>query len=62
MNYDKKFPVNERGSIIRTAKRLTIQDGIEKYSISVSGGRPAEIKDDVYDKLAELNSFIASLF
>jgi hypothetical protein len=60
-NYEKKFPVNERGMISRTKKKLIIQDGEKKYLISVSGGSPGEIKDEFDNKLGVFYSFIASL-
>ncbi len=61
-NYDKKIPVNEKVYVVRTGKKLTIQDGTEKYSISVTGGLQANIKDEVNDKLAAFEGFISYKF
>jgi hypothetical protein len=61
-NYEKKFPVNERGTIMRTTMKLVIQDGEEKYAISVSGGSRGEIKDEFDQKLGVFYSFIAGIF
>jgi hypothetical protein len=61
-NYDKKIPVNEKCFVVRTGKKLTIQDGTEKYSISVTGGLSAYIKDEVNDKLAAFEGFLSYKF
>jgi hypothetical protein len=61
-NHDRKFPVNEHGIIVRTGTKLTIQDNKDKYSISITGGRSDEIKDELHDKLSRFNSFISHFF
>ncbi len=61
-NYDKKFPVNERGFIVRTGKRLTLFQDTVKYSVSVTGGRPMDMKDEMYNKLSQLYYFLDRYF
>jgi len=61
-NYDKKIPVNEKVYVVRTGKKLIIQDGTETYSISVTGGLAAYTKDEVNDKLAAFEGFISYKF
>jgi hypothetical protein len=61
-NYVKRYPVNERGFIVRTGMHLTIQDSADKYSISVTGGRPMDINDRLNDKMSELYYFVNRYF
>jgi hypothetical protein len=60
-NYVKDFPVTNR-AIVRTGKKLTIQDGTEEYSVSVTGGLSAYIKDEFHDKLVAFEGIISYLF
>ena len=61
-NYVKRYPVNERGFIVRTGMHLTIQDGVNKYSVSVTGGRPMDINDELNDKMSKLYYFVNRYF
>jgi hypothetical protein len=61
-NYVKDFTVTDRVFIVRTGKKLNIQDGTEEYSISVTGGLPAYIKDEFHDKLSAFEGLISYLF
>ncbi len=61
-NYVRRYPVDERGFIVRTGMHLTVQDGSVKHSVSVTGGRPMDI-DDIFDhKMSELYSFVNRFF
>ena len=61
-NYVKRYPVSERGFIVRTGMHLTIQDGANKYSVSVTGGRPMDINDEINNKMSQLYYFVNRFF
>ena len=61
-NYVKRYPVNERGFIVRTGMHLTIEDGANKYSVSVTGGRPMDINDEIDNKMSQLYYFVNRFF
>lgn len=58
-NYKKEFPIDERGMITKTGYILSITTDTAKYRILVSGNRPIEIEDEVYNKLSEFFSFLS---
>jgi hypothetical protein len=61
-NYEKKFPSDESGYFTESGSTLSVTTDTEKYYIKISGPRPIEIDDEVYNKLSEFYYFLDSVF
>ncbi len=61
-NYEKKYTVNEKNYRVETGIRLYITTDTSKYILSIDGGRPMEIKDEVNDNLSIFFSYVENLF
>jgi len=61
-NYKKTFPIDKTGMITESGYSFSIITDTSKYNIQVSGCRPIEIEDKVYDKLSEFYYFISKIF
>lgn len=61
-NYKKKFPVNEKVYMVETGMSLTIITDTVKYTLSVNGGMPMDIKDSVNDHMSVFFSYVMNLF
>lgn len=61
-NYEKKFPSDGSGYFTESGSSLSVTTDNIEYFIKVSGQRPIEIEDDVYNKLNEFFYFINKIF
>jgi hypothetical protein len=62
MNYNKAYPFNDRGFVVKTGISLKIRTDSAAYSISVTGGRPMDINDEMNNKLYRLYYFLNNYF
>ncbi|MFH0895922.1 MAG: hypothetical protein V2A54_15925 [Bacteroidota bacterium] len=61
INYKKTFPVEKKGLIVETCNSLQINDADKIYKISISGGRPMDLVDEVGNRLSEFEYFVKQL-
>jgi hypothetical protein len=61
-NYKKAFPLEKNGLVTESGYSLIVTTDSAKYEIHLSGPRPMDIDDKVYESLSIFYYFINTLF